>query len=218
MQEAVIVAAARSPIGRAGKGSLVSVRPDDLAASMVDAALAQIPELDRADIDDLYLGCGRPGGEQGYNMGRVVAVALGLDRVPAATITRYCASSVQTTRMAFHAVRAGEGDVFVSAGVECVSRLQATGCSDSIPGTRNPGFDDARARTGQRAEGGAEGWEDPGRPASCPTSTSRWGRPPRTSRNSTASPAATRTSSPSAARTSPNRRPPTGSGSARSPR
>ncbi|QFG27584.1 acetyl-CoA C-acetyltransferase [Actinomadura sp. WMMB 499] len=160
MRDAVIVAAARSPIGRARKGSLASVRPDDLAAAMVDAALAQVPGLDRDQIDDLYLGCGRPGGEQGYNMGRVVAVTLGLDRVPAATVTRYCASSVQTTRMAFHAVRAGEGDVFVSAGVECVSRLEA-GCSDSIPGTRNPAFDDARERTRRRGEEGAGDWEDP---------------------------------------------------------
>src|SRR3954470_10660779 len=122
MTEAVIVAAARSPIGRAVKGSLKDVRPDDLAASMVAAALAKVPQLDPADIDDLMLGCGLPGGEQGFNMARVVAILLGHDHLPGTTLTRYCASSVQTTRMAFHAIKAGEGDVFVSAGVETVSR------------------------------------------------------------------------------------------------
>ena len=96
-------------------------RPDQLAAWMVQAALDQVPQLDPKTIDDVLLGCGMPGGEQGWNMARVVAVLLGLDNVPGATITRYCASSVQTTRMAMHAIRAGEGDVFISAGVECVS-------------------------------------------------------------------------------------------------
>src|SRR6478609_7385384 len=123
MSEAVIVAASRSPIGRAFKGSLRDVRPDDLAATIIRAALDQIPELDVADIDDLMLGCGLPGGEQGFNMGRVVAVLLGLDRLPGTTITRYCASSLQTSRMALHAIKAGEGDVFISAGVETVSRF-----------------------------------------------------------------------------------------------
>src|SRR5205085_10225344 len=107
MSEAVIVAAARSPIGRAGKGSLVSIRPDDLAAQMVRAALDKVPQLDPKDIDDLMLGCGLPGGEQGFNMGRAVAVLLGYDHLPGCTITRYCASSLQTTRMAFHAIKAG---------------------------------------------------------------------------------------------------------------
>ena len=90
---------------------------------MVAAALAKVPELDPADIDDLMLGCGLPGGEQGYNMARVVAILLGYDHLPGTTITRYCSSSVQTTRMAFHAIKAGEGDVFISAGVEMVSRF-----------------------------------------------------------------------------------------------
>src|ERR687895_1814419 len=132
MPEAVIVSVARSPIGRAVKGSLKEIRPDDLTAKMVRAALDKVPQLDPADIDDLMLGCGLPGGEQGFNMGRVVAILLGYDHLPGTTLTRYCASSLQTTRMAFHAIRAGEGDVFVSAGVEMVSRY-ARGNSDVLP-------------------------------------------------------------------------------------
>jgi acetyl-CoA C-acetyltransferase len=160
--EAVIVSAARSPIGRAFKGSLKDVRPDDLAAQMIRTALDKIPALDPHDVDDVYLGCGLPGGESGFNMARIVNVINGMDDVPAATITRYCASSVQTTRMAFHAIRAGEGDVFVSAGVETVSRF-AHGNSDSWPDTRNARFDDAVARTASRAEhgSGGEAWHDP---------------------------------------------------------
>jgi len=160
MGEAVIVAVNRSPIGRAGKGSLTEVRPDDLAATVVRAALDQVPQLDAGHIDDLLLGCGLPGGEQGYNMARVVATMLGLDQLPGATITRYCSSSLQTTRMAFHAIKAGEGDAFISAGVECVSRF-VHGSSDGLPGTRNPVFDQARERTAQRAAGGAVTWSDP---------------------------------------------------------
>jgi acetyl-CoA C-acetyltransferase len=169
MPEAVIVATARSPIGRAGKGSLRELRPDDLAATIVQAALDKVPQLDPAEIDDLYLGCGLPGGEQGFNMARVVATLLGHDGLPGATLTRYCASSLQTTRMAFHAIRAGEGDVFVSAGVECVSRY-ARGNSDGLPpeaqalvggGWHNPRFAAARARSEQRAAGGADTWTDP---------------------------------------------------------
>ncbi|GGM82704.1 acetyl-CoA acetyltransferase [Thermopolyspora flexuosa] len=159
MPEAVIVAAARSPIGRAFKGSLKDMRPDDLTVQMVRAALDKVPQLDPAEIDDLLLGCGLPGGEQGYNMARVVAVLLGLDNVPGTTVTRYCASSLQTTRMAFHAIKAGEGDVFVSAGVECVSRF-VKGSSDSLPDTQNPRFAEARARTQKMAEGGLD-WHDP---------------------------------------------------------
>ncbi|GGP92895.1 acetyl-CoA C-acetyltransferase [Streptosporangium pseudovulgare] len=160
MPEAVIVATARSPIGRAFKGSLKDIRPDDLTAQIIKAALAKVPQLDPAAIDDLMLGCGLPGGEQGYNMGRVVATLLGLDGVPGTTITRYCSSSLQTTRMALHAIKAGEGDVFVSAGVECVSRF-AKGNSDSLPETMNPLFDEARARTARAAEGGGDVWRDP---------------------------------------------------------
>jgi acetyl-CoA C-acetyltransferase len=160
MPEAVIVAAARSPIGRAFKGTMTSIRPDDLTAQLVKAALAQVPQLDPTDIDDLILGCGLPGGEQGFNMARVVAVLLGYDTLPGTTITRYCSSSLQTTRMAFHAIKAGEGSVFVSAGVEMVSRF-VKGNSDSLPDTHNPLFAEAEARTAKLTEGGADGWTDP---------------------------------------------------------
>jgi acetyl-CoA C-acetyltransferase len=160
MPEAVIVSAARSPIGRANKGSLVSIRPDDLATQMVRAALDKVPELSPADIDDLILGCGLPGGESGFNMGRVVAVQLGYDHLPGCTITRYCSSSLQTTRMAFHAIKAGEGDVFISAGVETVSRF-GNGSSDSWPDTHNPVFAEAEARTAKVAAEGADEWSDP---------------------------------------------------------
>ena len=169
MAEAVIVATARSPIGRAVKGSLREVRPDDLAATIIAAALDKVPQLDPGTIDDLYLGCGLPGGEQGFNMGRVVSVLLGYDTLPGATITRYCASSLQTTRMAFHAIKAGEGDAFISAGVECVSRY-VRGSSDALPheaqalvggGWQNPRFAAALARSTERAAGGAPTWTDP---------------------------------------------------------
>src|SRR5256886_3282213 len=169
MPEAVIVATARSPIGRAGKGSLVDLRPDDLSATIIRAALAKVPQLDPHEIDDLYLGCGLPGGEQGFNLARVVAVLLGYDFLPGATLTRYCSSSLQTTRMAMHAIRAGEGDVFISAGVECVARY-SRGNSDRLPpeaqalvggDLQNPVFDGARTRSETRAQGGAPAWHDP---------------------------------------------------------
>ena len=160
MPEAVIVATARSAIGRAFKGSLTTIRPDDLASQMITAALAKVPELDPADIEDLLLGCGLPGGEQGFNLARVVAVELGYDHLPGATVTRYCSSSLQTTRMALHAIRAGEGDVFLSAGVECVSRF-ATGSSDSWPDTHSPVFAEAEARSQQRSGAATPGWHDP---------------------------------------------------------
>lgn len=160
MAEAVIVSAVRSPIGRAGKGSLIDIRPDDLAVQLVRAALDKVPELDPGEIDDLMLGCGLPGGEQGFNMGRVLAVLLGYDHLPGCTVTRYCASSLQTSRMAFHAIKAGEGEVFISAGVEAVSRY-VKGSSDSWPDTQNPRFGDAVARTAAVAEQGAGEWHDP---------------------------------------------------------
>jgi acetyl-CoA C-acetyltransferase len=159
MPEAVVVATARSPIGRAFKGSLTSIRPDDLTVAMISAALAKVPQLDPADVDDLMLGCGLPGGEQGYNMARIVAVMLGHDHLPGTTVTRYCSSSLQTTRMAFHAIKAGEGDAFISAGVECVSRL-AKGSSDSWPDTKNPVFATAEERTATQASGGVGVWHD----------------------------------------------------------
>ena len=162
MPEAVIVAAARSPIGRAFKGTLTSIRPDDLAAQMVTAALAQVPQLDPADIGDLMLGCGLPGGEQGFNMARVVAVLLGHDHLPGTTVNRYCSSSLQTTRMAFHAIKAGEGDVYISAGVECVSRF-VKGSSDSLPDTQEPLFGDAQEPGRARASGGRRAVARPAR-------------------------------------------------------
>ncbi len=160
MAEAVIVATARSPIERAGRGSMTQLRADDLTATMVAAALAKVPELDPAQIDDLMLGCGLPGGEQGFNMARVVATLLGFDHLPGTTLTRYCSSSVQTSRMAFHAIKAGEGDVFISAGVEMVSRY-VNGSSDNHPNTVNPRFAEAQARTVQAALGGDDPWHDP---------------------------------------------------------
>jgi acetyl-CoA C-acetyltransferase len=160
MVEPVIVAATRSPIGRAFKGSLTQVRADDLAAEMVRAALAKVPQVDPDEVEDVLLGCGLPGGEQGFNMGRVVSVLAGLHDVPGATVTRYCASSLQTIRMAAHAIKAGEGDIFVAAGVELVSRF-VKGNSDSLPDTMNPRFAEAGARTAQRAEGGAQTWTAP---------------------------------------------------------
>ena len=159
MPEAVIVAAARSAIGRANKGSLKDFRPDDLAATIVQAALDKVPALDPSTVDDTYLGCGLPGGESGFNMARVVNVLNGMDTVPGATVTRYCSSSVQTTRMAFHAIKAGEGDVFISAGVETVSRF-AKGTSDHLPDTVNHRFDEAQSRTTATAASN-EAWHDP---------------------------------------------------------
>jgi acetyl-CoA C-acetyltransferase len=159
MPEAVIVAAARSPIGRAFKGSLTSIRPDDLLAQIVSAALAKVPALDPASVEDLIVGCGLPGGEQGFNIARVTAILLGLDTVPGTTVNRYCSSSLQSTRMAYHAIKAGEGDVFISGGVECVSRF-AKGSSDSWPDTQNPEFSAAQDRTKATAEAESP-WHDP---------------------------------------------------------
>ena len=160
MPEAVIVSTARSPIGRAAKGSLVDMRPDDLAAQMVRAALDKVPALDARDIDDLIMGCGQPGGEAGFNIARVVAVLLGYDWLPGVTVNRYCSSSLQTTRMAFHAIKAGEGNAFISAGVETVSRFPR-GTSDSWPDTRNALFNAARERCDAAAADGAAQWRDP---------------------------------------------------------
>jgi acetyl-CoA C-acetyltransferase len=166
MPEAVIVSTARSPIGRAFKGSLKDERPDDLAAAMVSAALAKLPAFDPTGdsapgLDDLYLGCAEPSGEAGSNMARVVTVLAGLDHVPAATVNRFCASSLQTIRMAFHAIRAGEGQAFVAAGVEAVSRYQNwAGAGETDAGNHNPLFEPARQRTAARAASNTP-WTDP---------------------------------------------------------
>ena len=161
MPDAVIVSTARSPIGRAFKGSLKDVRPDDLSATIIRAALDKVPALDPATLDDLYLGCAEPAGEQGFNMARVVAVLLGYDGLPGATINRFCASSVQTTRMAFHAIKAGEGHAFVSAGVECVSRyVDWAGAGQGKGDVQNPLFADAIARSAETARSNTT-WSDP---------------------------------------------------------
>ncbi|WP_433606944.1 acetyl-CoA C-acetyltransferase [Dactylosporangium sp. CA-139114] len=154
--DAVIVSAARSPIGRAYKGSLAGVRADDLAAQIVGKALAKVPALDPATLDDLILGCAQPAGEQGYNLGRQVAMHLGLDMVPGTTVNRYCASSLQAIRMAFHAIKAGEGHAFVAAGAEIVSHYPA-GKADGMPDTRNPRWPERTSTlpwTDPRASGG----------------------------------------------------------------
>jgi acetyl-CoA C-acetyltransferase len=155
--DAVIVATARTPIGRANKGSLVDLRPDDLAAFAVRTALGKVPQIRPEHIEDLMLGCAQPAGEQGYNLARVVAVLSGLVGVPGVTVNRYCSSSLQSIRMAAHAIRAGEGECFVAAGVDCVSRF-GKGKSDGLPDTYNARFGEARARTAERTLGGAEAW------------------------------------------------------------
>ncbi|SEG93671.1 acetyl-CoA C-acetyltransferase [Thermomonospora echinospora] len=160
MPDAVIVAMARSPIGRAFKGSLKDMRADDLLGQMLAAALAQVPALDPASIDDIMVGCAQPAGEQGYNIARQAAVGAGLDGVPGTVVQRYCASSVQTTRMALHAIKAGEGHAFVSAGVECVSRF-GKGKADGMEDTHNPRYTEAEARTQARSTAGAPPWKDP---------------------------------------------------------
>ncbi|HXQ18226.1 MAG TPA: acetyl-CoA C-acetyltransferase [Acidimicrobiales bacterium] len=158
MPQAVIVATGRTPIGRANKGSLVDCRPDDLTAHVVKAVLARVPALDPSLVEDLILGCGQPAGESGYNIARVAGILAGLGDVPGVTVNRYCSSSLQTIRMAAHAIRAGEGDVFIAAGVETVSRYRF-GASDSGP--HNPLFGDAEARTAARAPAVTEPWTPP---------------------------------------------------------
>ncbi|MCD9623770.1 acetyl-CoA C-acetyltransferase [Rhabdothermincola salaria] len=157
MPEAVIVSTARSAIGRANKGSLTKVRPDDLAATIVRAALDKVPALDASTIDDLMLGCAQPAGMQGYNMARIVSDLAGMGHVPGVTVNRYCSSSLQTIRMAAHAIKAGEGDAFVAAGVETVSQFMS-GMSDGLPGTHNERMASAEERTKARAEGDAPTW------------------------------------------------------------
>jgi acetyl-CoA C-acetyltransferase len=166
--QAVIVSAARTPIGRAAKGSLVQMRPDDLAAEVISAALARLEGCDPSTLDDIYVGCAEPRDEQGGNVARRIAVQLGLDNVPAATINRFCASSVQTARMAFHAIKAGEGHAFVSAGVECVSRYRGFSSAGVDPvDTHNPVFAAAEQRSLATAASN-ETWHDPREDGSLP--------------------------------------------------
>jgi acetyl-CoA C-acetyltransferase len=161
MTDAVIVSTARSPIGRAFKGSLKDIRPDDLSVQVLRAALDKVPGLAASDLDDLYWGCAEPSGRHGANLARVVAVLAGYDTLPGATVNRFCASSVQTTRMAYHAIKAGEGDAFISGGVECVSQYLAfAGAGAADQDATNPLFADATARTAQTAASNAT-WRDP---------------------------------------------------------
>ena len=155
MPEAVIVSTARTPIGRANKGSLVNCRPDDLSALIIKAALDKVPNLDPNLVEDVILGCGQPAGEAGYNLGRVAAVLAGMDNVPGVTVNRYCSSSLQTIRMATHAIKAGEGDIFVAAGVETVSRFMY-GASDVGP--HNEKFAASEARTAERGPAYTSDW------------------------------------------------------------
>ena len=157
MPEAVIVSTARTPIGRANKGSLTKVRPDDLAATIIRAALDKVPALDGSLVEDIILGTAQPAGMQGYNIARVVSELAGMGHVPGVTVNRYCSSSLQSIRMAAHAIKAGEGDIFVAAGVETVSQFMF-GMSDGSPNTHNPLMAAAEARTAERAVGGAPTW------------------------------------------------------------
>ncbi|HEX4363879.1 MAG TPA: acetyl-CoA C-acyltransferase [Solirubrobacteraceae bacterium] len=123
MPEAVIVDAVRTPIGRAFKGSLVGVRADELAATPLRALIERNPDVDFAQTHDVMMGAASSIGEQAYNIGRNASLLAGIDHhVPACTVNRFCASSLQTLRMAFHAIKAGEGDQYIAAGVEAVSR------------------------------------------------------------------------------------------------
>ena len=154
MPEAVIVATARSPIGRANKGSLVSLRTDEMAAQIVSALMAKVPSVKGSDIEDLIIGVGQPAGEAGFNLGRMVALLAGIPEAPGVVVNRYCSSSLQTIRMAAHAIKAGEGDCFIAAGVEAVSRYQF-GAADTAP---NPIFKGPGERTKLRSAGGQPVW------------------------------------------------------------
>ena len=177
MPEAVIVATGRTPIGRANKGSLVDCRPDDLAALVIREVLAKVPAIDPQSVEDVIMGSGQPAGEAGYNVARVAALLAGMPDVPGVTVNRYCSSSLQTIRMAAHAIRAGEGDVFVAAGVETVSRY-SFGAADTGP--HNGAFADGRGPDrGERPRPAGDPWTPlEGR---SPTSTSPWARRRRTS-------------------------------------
>ncbi len=161
MTEAVIVSTTRSPVGRAMKGTLKDIRPDDLSVQVLQAALAKVPELDPKEIDDLMWGCAEPHGKQGSNMARVIAILAGYDHLPGTTVNRFCASSTQTMRMAYHAIKLGEGDVFVAGGVECVSQYSNfAGAGGSNPDDQNPTFAAGAERTAKLAESNAV-WTDP---------------------------------------------------------
>ncbi|CAB4603457.1 MAG: acetyl-CoA C-acetyltransferase [Actinomycetes bacterium] len=157
MTEAVIVATARSPIGRANKGSLTTLRPDDMSAQILKALMDKAPQVQASDVNDVMWGIGQPAGEGGFNIARVISVLAGFDDIPGVTVNRYCSSSLQTIRMAFHAIKAGEGDCFIAGGVETVSRYMS-GASDSAP---NPVFKEPGERTKLRSQGGQGTWTPP---------------------------------------------------------
>ncbi len=156
MPEAVIVSTSRTAIGRANKGSFVDVRPDDMSSFILMDVMGKI-DLDPTEVEDVIWGIGQPGGEGGYNIARVISSLKGLE-IPGVTVNRYCSSSLQTIRMAAHAIKAGEGDCFVAGGVETVSRY-SQGAADT--GSHNMKFTDAESRTQSRAGGGAETWQAP---------------------------------------------------------
>ena len=157
MAEPVIVATSRTPIGRASKGSLVEARPDDMSAFIVKDVLSKVDGLDPAEVEDIIWGIGQPGGEGGFNIGRIIAVMNEME-VPGVTVNRYCSSSLQTIRMAAHAIKAGEGDCFVAGGVETVSRYM-NGAADTGP--HNELFADAEQRSAERTSGESGNWEAP---------------------------------------------------------
>jgi len=157
MAEAVIVATARTPIGRAVKGSLVDVRTDDMSAFIFSDVISKIPQLDPNEIEDVIWGIGQPAGEGGYNIARVISSLAGLE-LPGVTVNRYCSSSLQTIRMAAHAIKAGEGDCFLAGGVETVSRYMY-GAADT--GSHNEAFAEAEARTAARTGEGSADWTPP---------------------------------------------------------
>ena len=159
MREAVILATSRTPIGRAFKGSLTGVRPDDMSAFVIDDVLSQVPAVEPGTVEDVIWGCGQPAGEAGYNIARVAGILAGLE-APGVTVNRYCSSSLQTIRMAAHAIAAGEGDCFVAGGVETISRYGA-GMADDKENTRNSRFAGAEARSTVRAGGGEGDWTPP---------------------------------------------------------
>jgi acetyl-CoA C-acetyltransferase len=165
MSEVVIAAIGRTPIGRAVKGSLIDQRPDDLAAFVTDQVLKQVPQLDRGQIDDVICGCALPGGEQGHNLARIVSILAGVG-APGTTVNRYCSSSLQAVRMAFHAIKAGEGSAFLCVGVESSTRSPLGVFADQ-PETQNPrlypenreGFPDAYLAMGVTAENVADQYD-----------------------------------------------------------
>lgn len=156
MPEAVIVATSRTPIGRAFKGSLTEARPDDMS-SFVFNDVVNKAGIEPTEVEDVIWGIGQPGGEGGYNIARVISAMQGLD-IAGVSVNRYCSSSLQTIRMAAHAIKAGEGDCFVAGGVEAVSRYN-NGLADTGP--HNEVFAEAEKRSEERSAEGSQPWSNP---------------------------------------------------------